>query len=239
MCTRFMLRRPAAEIAAALGVTDFPGPLPRFNAAPRQRLPVLRAAASPRGTAREVVLARWALVPAWSPTPVTATALVNARAETAATKPAFRDAFRQRRCAIPADGFFEWKRGAGGPMPWLFEYRDHELLLLAGLWERWQGPGAEAFDSFALLTTSPNAAVAPLHDRMPVLLPAAALDRWLAPTTPPETLAPLLHPCPAELLHARPVNPRLNNVAHDDETCLAPPPPFDPERLHQLDLGLD
>ncbi len=238
MCTRFMLRRPAAEVAAALGVTEFPGPLPRYNAAPRQRLPLVRSRPGTGGAAREAVLAQWAFVPAWSPAPATATTLVNARAETAAAKPAFREAFRARRCAIPADGFYEWKRDAGGPMPWLFERRDHDLLLLAGLWEHWQGPGAEAFDSFAILTTTPNAVVSPFHDRMPVLIPAAALDVWLAPRTPAADLAALLRPCSAELLHARPVNPRLNQVAHDDEACLTPPPPAPPGHAHQLDLGL-
>lgn len=232
MCTRYLLRRPAAELAAALGVADFPSPLPRYNAAPQQHLPVVRR--RPGSGRREAAALRWGFVPGWSPAPTTPTLLVNARAETVATKATFRDAFRHRRCLVPADGFYEWRRTAAGPMPWLFEHTAGELLLLAGLWERWAGPDAEPFESFAVLTTTPNAVVAPIHDRMPALIPAPALDEWLDPLTPPERLAALLGPAPAGELHARPVHPRLNNTAHDDASCLAPPPPAPA----QLDLGL-
>ncbi len=235
MCTRYLLRRPAAELAAALGVPEFPSPLPRYNAAPQQRLPVVRR--RPDARQREATTLRWGLVPGWSPTPATPTLLVNARAETAATKPAFRDALRHRRCLVPADGFYEWQRTAAGPRPWLFEHRGGELLLLAGLWERWAGPRAEPFESFAVLTTAPNTLVAPIHDRMPVLIRAAAIDEWLDPLTAPARLAALLAPAPAEELRTRPVHPRLNNTAHDDPACLAPPPPS-PTATMQLDLGL-
>ena len=231
MCTRYLLVRPATALAAALGVDEVPLPKPRYNAAPRQPLPVVRRRPSAPG--REVATLRWGLVPAWSPTPERPALLLNARAETLAAKPAFRDAFRQRRCLVPADGFYEWQRTPGGPMPWLFEHTGADLLLLAGLWERWSGPGAEPFESFALVTTTPNPLVAPFHDRMPVILPPAHAEAWLDPATPPARLESLLVPFPAAALRARPVHPRLNNVAHDDPACLAPPPP-----VAQLDLGL-
>lgn len=236
MCTRYLLRRPVAELVAALGVDAFPSPLPRYNAAPKQSLTVVRRGREPVRR-REAAALQWGLVPHWSPTPSTTAPLINARAETAAEKPAFRDALRHRRCIVPADGFYEWQRTGSGPMPWLFEHAAGELLLLAGLWEHWTGPGSDPFDSFAVLTTTPNAIVAPLHDRMPALIPADALDEWLDAATPPARLAELLATSPAELLRARPVHPRLNNVACDDPSCLEPPPPAPPPS-HQLDLGL-
>lgn len=231
MCTRYLLLRPAAKLGAALGIPDFPSSSPRYNAAPRQALPVVRRETGSRR--REAALLRWGLVPAWAPTPATAAPLINARAESAAGKPAFRDAFRHRRCAMPADGFYEWQRTAAGPMPWLFEHASGDLLLLAGLWEPHVDPAADPAGSFAVLTTAPNALVAPVHDRMPALLPVAALDEWLDAATPPARLAQLLAPCPAERLRVRPVHPRLNNVANDDASCLEPPPP-----ARQLDLGI-
>ena len=236
MCTRYMLLRPGSEVGALLGLDSFPETGQRFNAAPGQALPIVRRGNRP-GRKREATALRWGLVPAWSPTPAMRTPLINARAESAAEKPAFRDALRQRRCAVPADGFYEWKRTAHGPMPWLFDDNTGRLLLLAGLWERWSGAGAEPFESFAVLTTAPNALVAPLHDRMPALIPVDALDEWLDAATPPARLSQLLAPCPAERLRTRAVNQRLNNAANDDAACLAPPPPQAPP-AHQLDFGI-
>lgn len=236
MCTRYMLLRPGSEVGALLGIDSFPESGPRYNAAPGQSLSVVRRGRQP-GRKREAATLRWGLVPSWSPAPATPSLLINARAESATEKPAFRDALRQRRCAVPADGFYEWKRTAHGPMPWLFDDADGGLLLLAGLWERWAGPGSEPFESFAVLTTAPNALVAPLHDRMPALIPADALDEWLDAATPPARLERLLVPHPPERLRARPVHPRLNNVANNDASCLAPPPP-QPPAAHQLDFGI-
>ena len=232
MCTRFLLLRPGNEVAALLGLDAFPASGPRFNAAPGQSLPLVRRGRQP-ARRREAAALRWGLVPAWSPAPVTPTLLINARAESAAGKPAFRDALRHRRCAVPADGFYEWKRTAHGPMPWLFEHSAGDLLLLAGIWERWAGADAEPLESFAVLTTTPNTLVAPLHDRMPALIPADSLDEWLDAATPPARLAQLLAPCPETWLRTRAVNPRLNNVANDDASCLDAPPP-----AQQLDLGI-
>ncbi len=223
---RLTSRRPPA----ALGIPAFPSSPPRYNAAPRQALPIVRRETGSRR--REAALLRWGLVPAWSPTSAAASPLINARAESAAEKPAFRDAFRHRRCAVPADGFYEWQRTPAGPMPWLFEHAAGDLLLFAGLWESHVDPEADPAGSFAVLTTAPNTLVAPLHDRMPALLPVAALHEWLDAATPPARLMQLLVPCTADRLRARPVNPRLNHVAHDDPSCLDAPPD------QQLDLGL-
>ncbi len=236
MCTRYLIRRAAADVARATGVDTFPLPHPRYNAAPKQTLPIVRKGAG--SAAREAALLQWGLVPAWNPSRQTSGLLINARAETITEKPSFRAAFRHRRCVAPADGFYEWKPTATGPRPWLFEPNDPEaLLLLAGVWERWEKVDAAPLESFALITTTPNAAVEPFHDRMPCLIPAEQLDAWLDPHTPEPVLRRLLQPCNAELLRCRPVHPRLNDVRIDDPSCLDTAPPLPPTD-HQLALGI-
>lgn len=229
MCTRFLLLRNAKALAAELGLVDAPETAPRYNAAPRQLLPIVRRG-SAKSARREAVLARWGFEPERTGEAAANRApLINARAETAAEKPTFRESFRVRRCVVPADGFYEWERTGGGQQPWLFEPANKgELLLLAGLWV------AAAETEFAVLTTTPNALVAPLHHRMPVLIPTDTLDAWLDPTTPPARVAELLAPWPAQRMRARPVHPRLNKVTCDEPACLEPPPAV----LRQLDLGL-
>jgi putative SOS response-associated peptidase YedK len=229
MCTRYLLLRSVEQLAAATGVARFPHLSPRYNAAPGQPLPVVRR----RGGKREASLLRWGLVPAWADRPRTAAPLVNARAESAADKPAFREPFRSRRCLVPADGFYEWQPTPHGPMPWLFQPVDDSLLCFAGLWETWTAPGAQPLETFAILTTAPNALVAPIHHRMPAILAPDSYDAWLDADTPSQRLQPLLVACAPSLLRARAVHPRLNHVAHDDPDCLAPPPPTP---AYQLDL---
>ena len=236
MCSRYMLVSSAALLATATQVARFPSRRPRHNAAPTQHLPVVRRTAGAEG--REAVELRWGLVPAWAREPRTASLLINARAETVAEKPAFRESFRLRRCLVPADGFFEWQKTPGGRMPWLFQRADGAPLLFAGLWEHWAGGGAEPFESFTILTTTANPLLAELHDRMPVILPREALDEWLAAEASPQSLAHLLVPFPADAMTRRPVNPRLNNVAHDDPACLEPPAAQSNPSGAQLNLGL-
>jgi putative SOS response-associated peptidase YedK len=226
MCTRYLLLRRAKALAAALGLDNAPDIAPRYNAAPRQALPIVRHKRSV--TKREATLVRWGFEPSGGADGVARGPLINARAETAAERPSFRDSFRTRRCAVPADGFYEWEHTGAGPMPWLFEPASgDELLLFAGLWT------ATPETAFTILTTGPNALIAPFHDRMPALIPLAALDEWLDPATPPPRLAQLLAPWPAEALRARPVHPRLNKATCDEPACLEPPP----VTLRQLDLG--
>lgn len=231
MPARYLLLRDAQQLAVATGVAVFPPLSPRYNAAPGQPLPVVRR----RGDRREAVLLRWGLIPAWAGQTSPTAPLVNARAESAATKPAFREAFRTRRCLVPADGFYEWRHDPHGPMPWLFESTDGGLLCFAGLWETWSAPGAAPLESFAILTTAPNTLVAPFHDRMPAILPPESYDTWLDESTPPHRLQSLLTACASALLRVRPVHPWLNNVGHDGPACLEPPPP---PPAQQMDLGL-
>jgi putative SOS response-associated peptidase YedK len=232
MCSRYMLVSPADLLAKATGMRVFPLVQPRYNVAPTQNMPVVRSATA--GGDRETAMLRWGLVPSWSRAAKMKSMLINARAETVAEKPAFREAFRRRRCLVPADGFFEWKHAGRERMPWLFEPADGGPMCFAGLWETWSGGDAGLLESFTILTTMPNETVAPFHDRMPVILPEAARDAWLSDDASEATLMSLLAPVPAAALRARPVHPRLNSVANDDPSCIEPPPPRGAEPGGQL-----
>jgi putative SOS response-associated peptidase YedK len=233
MCGRYGLFTPLPVVAetlqAELRLTD---PGPRYNAAPGQVLPVCR---QPQADRRELVGLEWGLVPAWSRNPEETRSrysLINARAETAADKPAFREAFRRRRAVIPADGFYEWQAtGGGAKQPYWIRRRDGGLLALAGLWERWQAPdGEQALETFTIVVGEPNAVLAPIHDRMPVILDAASREVWLDPADrEPERLRSLLTPYPADALEAVPVSSRVNSPANDDPAVLEGPEGDSPE----------
>jgi putative SOS response-associated peptidase YedK len=164
----------------------------------------------------------WGLVPAWTQEEVVGSGLVNARAETLVDKPSFRDAFRTRRCLIPASGFYEWKAIGKKRQPWLFQLRDEKSFFLAGLWESWIAPDGVAHETCAVITTEPNRLMQPIHHRMPAILPVELGERWLDPVARPERLtADLLRMFPVEPMSARPLSLRVNSVVHDDEECLA------------------
>lgn len=222
MCGRFALTTPAAIIAEHFELLDLDQlelP-PRFNIAPTQTLPVVRLAQD--GT-RELAAARWGLIPAWAKDPAIGNRLINARAEGVGDKPAFRNAFRRRRCLVPATGFYEWRCLEQRKQPYFIGRRDGGLFAMAGLWERWQGTDAEPVDSYTILTTAANAVVEPLHDRMPVILATQDYDLWLghAPA-PAEDLSALLRPYPAELMRAYAVSTRVNSPRNDGPQCLEP-----------------
>ena len=187
----------------------------RYNVAPSQEAAVVRA---DRNGRRSLSMLRWGLVPAWAKDPRIGPKLINARAETAREKPSFRAAFAARRCLIPADGFYEWKREGGAKQPWLIGMKDRGPFAFAGLWERWSAPdgGAEAMETFAILTTAANEIVAPIHHRMPVILAPAAFCSWLAGAAVP------LSPCPPETMTAWPVSAFINRPANDDPRCIEP-----------------
>ena len=182
MCGRYTLRAPAQVIAETFGVEGDPAGVdvaPRYNIAPGQDVWVVReGSATPR---RRLDRLRWGLVPAWSEKAPAAATMINARAETAAEKPAFRLPFRRRRCIVPADGFYEWKRWPSGAQPYLIDRKDGRPFGMAGLWDRWRGPDGTPLESCAILTTSPNELVASLHDRMPVILAPDDFDLWRDP----------------------------------------------------------
>jgi len=201
-------------------VNPFPNTPPRWNIAPTQDALVVRR--HPETGARHLDALRWGLVPQWAKDLSIGARMINARAETVAERPGFRDAFnRGRRCLVPADGFYEWRAGAAGPrapkQPYTVALHDGAPMALAGLWEGWRGPGGEVVRTFTIITTDANDKLRVLHDRMPVILPREAWRAWLGeePAEAAELLA-LLRPYPSSELAAWPVPRRVGRVAEDD-----------------------
>lgn len=230
MCGRFVLTTPAQVIAEAFGV-DVSGEMaPRYNIAPGQRVAVVRESEPGR---REFATMRWGLVPSWSKELPRSVAMINARSDTAPEKPAFRRAFRQRRCLVPASGFYEWTPAPADPgaagrptrkQPWLLSLHGGEPFAIAGLWERWRPAGGEPLESCTLLTCEPNELVRPIHDRMPVILPRERWSRWLDPSVRDvAALQPLLVPLDPGEMTARPVSTWVNDPRHEDPRCILPP----------------
>jgi putative SOS response-associated peptidase YedK len=195
---------------------------PRYNIAPSQRAPVIRL----EHGLPVITELRWGLVPSWAKDEKIAYSLINARSETVAEKPAFRSAFKKRRCLIPADGFYEWQQvGTKLKQPWRFVRPDRQPFLFAGLWEHWRNPAdpaAEPLETFTILTTTPNTVAAPIHDRMPVILDGEARRQWLDEATPVESLASLLRPYPDERLTRYAVPALVGSPKNDVPECIAP-----------------
>jgi len=192
---------------------------PRYNIAPSQPVLVI-----PNRGPRRLRPARWGLVPHWAADPAIGHRLINARAETLATRPAFRDAVALRRCLIPADGFYEWQRAGGRrTQPFYVRRRDGSPFAFAGLWDVWRAPDGERIASCTIVTTDSNALLAPIHDRMPVILDEVAYDAWLDPRPrAAAALEGLLVPFAAAPLEAYPVSTLVNTPANDDPQCIAP-----------------
>jgi putative SOS response-associated peptidase YedK len=193
---------------------------PHYNIAPTQM--VLAVRHLPQAGRPECVPLRWGLIPYWAEDMKVGPRMINARAETAATKSAFAPAFRQRRCLILADGFYEWQKNAGRKQPFYIRRADGKPFAFAGLWERWN-KAEQPVESCTILTTDANDLVRPLHDRMPVILDPAAYDRWLDPTChDPTAIQGLLRPFAAASLTAYPVSTQVNNARFDDPVCVLP-----------------
>jgi len=194
---------------------------PRYNVAPTQPVPIIRQ--HPIEPRRELSLVRWGLIPSWAKDASGAAGMINARSESAAIKPAFRDALKARRCLIPADGFYEWMRSANAKQPYCFEVNDGELFAFAGLWERWKEPTSNWIKSCSTLTTTPNAVTSAIHDRMPVILNPDDYDLWLDPKfTDVAAVTEMLQPYDARLMRFHPASTRINQPANDDPECCAP-----------------
>lgn len=222
MCGRYRLSRRKQIIEehfdSVSGEEDWS---PRYNVAPTQPVPIIRQ--HPKEPRRELSLVRWGLIPSWAKDASGAAGMINARSETAATKPAFRDALKSRRCIIPADGFFEWSRAGKTKQPYCFEVNDGELFAFAGLWERWKDPSGNWIKSCSILTTTPNAVTSAVHDRMPVILNPDDYDLWLDPGFVDLTaVSELLKPFDARLMRCYPVSARINQSANDDAECARP-----------------
>jgi putative SOS response-associated peptidase YedK len=207
---------------------DLPGLVPRYNVAPTQITPIVRRKSD---GGRELLLARWGLIPAWAKDPKIGYSTINARADSVATKPVFRSAFKKRRCLVPVDGYYEWISEGKKKLPILYEQAEHRPFALAGLWESWRGPtdtkasgnqNEGPVETFTIVTTTANDLASRVHDRMPVILDPVDYDGWLDPKLTEEgELEYLLRPYEGELV-ATNVNPIVNNVKNDVPQCIEP-----------------
>jgi putative SOS response-associated peptidase YedK len=221
MCGRYRLSRRKELLAQHFGA-DFADVdwEPRYNIAPTQAVPVLRLGHSSKLGASAM---RWGLIPSWATDPAIGARTINARSETVAGKPSFRESLLRRRCLVPADGFYEWQRSGGGKQPFCFEVGEAEIFTFAGLWNSWRGPDGQAIESCTILTTTPNDLLADVHDRMPVILGPEHRDRWLDPSLQdaPGVVA-MLKPFASNLMRRYPVSKRVNGVANEGPECSAP-----------------
>ncbi len=235
MCGRFARKSTQDLLAEWFGVEfeDMPWFAPSYNVAPQSVQPVVR---QNRDTGkREFALMRWGLVPFWAKDPKVGYSTINARAEEAASKPAFREALKKRRCLVPADAFYEWQRlDKKTKRPFAFALKSDEPYALAGLWEKWQGKNNEALETFTILTTDPNELMEPVHNRMPVILAPKEYDRWLG--SGPEERAPveLMKPFPADQMRSWPVSDRVGNVRNNDAELLEPAEPAQVDLFNSL-----
>ena len=221
MCGRFTLRTPAAAVAERFALLEIPPFSPRFNIAPTQPVPVVRLRPEGPDPRRHLAFLRWGLVPGWAKDPAIGNRMINARAETAAEKPAFRAAWRRRRCLIAADGFYEWRKEGARKQPYFIHQVDDGPFGFAGLWESWEGPDHGAIETCTILTTDANALIRPIHDRMPVILPPEAYARWLdIDVDRPDELRALMVPYASEAMAAYPIATTVNNPANDAPACL-------------------
>lgn len=220
MCGRFVLRASPQNLQMLFELDGAPQTGARYNIAPTQ--PVLAVRTNPHGGAREATYLNWGLVPFWAKDPKIGSRMINARSETAAEKPSFRAAYKYRRCIVPADGFYEWKKEQGGKQPYLIGLASGGVFGIAGLWEHWEQDGS-VIESCTLLTTDANVFMAPLHHRMPVILDRQDYDEWLdASVQKADTLLHLMRPYEGGEMEAVAVNRMVNNPRNDEPGCVEP-----------------
>lgn len=224
MCGRYSITTDPEAIRRLFGVDTSLNLMPRWNVAPTQEVPVIRMGDrdTGRAAARELHIMRWGLVPFWAKDIGIGARMINARAETVNEKPAFRGAYRYRRCLVPADGFYEWKTEAGRKQPWRIVRRDRAPFAFAGLWELWEGTGeGSALETYSIVTTEANEAIRDIHHRMPVMLfENAQFETWLS--ADPKEAAPLMRACDSAEIDAYRVDPKVGNVRNDDPSLIEP-----------------
>lgn len=221
MCGRYTLQATPDELARQFHVGGVDSSLftPRYNIAPSQDVAVVRL--KPDTSQRELVRLRWGLIPSWAKDLKMAYSTINAKAETVAEKPTFRAAFRQRRCLIPASGFYEWQQQDRQKQPMYICLRECRLFAFAGLWDRWEPKDGEPIESCTIITTEPNELMQSIHNRMPVLVAPKDYDVWLDPSIQhADAIQPLLRPYPADAMTAYPVSRWVNNPRNDDPRCI-------------------
>jgi putative SOS response-associated peptidase YedK len=219
MCGRYTLATPVERLAEEFGFDGSSVELPSsYNVAPTQGV----AAVLEEGGQRRLEVLRWGLIPPWADDPQIGSRMINARSETAPGKPSFRRAFRERRCLIPADGFYEWQRTNGAKQPYYIHMEDGRPFAFAGLWESWSKGGEREVRTCTILTTGANALVGEIHERMPVILAADAYDVWLDPASERDELTGLLAPYPEDEMEAYPVSRFVNSPSNNDPRCVEP-----------------
>ena len=223
MCGRFTMAIDAQHLQMTLDLGEMPEPWEkRYNIAPSQYIPTV-----PFADTRHVVYMRWGLVPFWAQDPAIGNRMINARAETVAEKPSFRASFKNKRCLILADGFYEWQKGAKGSVPYYFTLKTREPFAFAGLWDDWEPkgvssePGIPGLTTCTLITTEANRVVAPIHPRMPVVLTKDLMWDWLRAETETEKLA-LLKPLDPDLMQTWQVGKEVNSPVNDTEALISP-----------------
>ncbi|MBM3490675.1 MAG: SOS response-associated peptidase [Alphaproteobacteria bacterium] len=219
MCGRYSFTTPLEAIRRLFRFQGSPNLAPRYNIAPTQQAPVLRRP-TPAGGIATLDLLRWGLVPGWAKDHSIGARMINARAESVADKPAFRAAFRRRRCLVLSDGFYEWQAVDGGKQPYRVALAGDAPFAMAGLWETWHSPQGETIETFAIVTTAASAAIRAIHERMPVILPTALHDAWLDVERPAD--GAWLRPYTGSDLRAYPIGRHVNAVRNDDPTCWVP-----------------
>ncbi len=221
MCGRFTLISPGEVLAEFFELVDAPTVSPRYNIAPTQAVGVVRRDRD----IRRFDLMHWGLIPSWAKDPTVGNRMINARSETAATKPSFRSAVKYRRCLLPTDGFYEWKAIAGQKrkQPYYIRMADDRPFAFAGLWENWQGPDGVVIDSCTILTTEPNEMMANIHNRMPVILGPKDFAQWLDPSVQAaDVIRPLFRSFAPGRMKAFPVNTTVNRPSNDTAACIEP-----------------
>lgn len=233
MCGRYTLHHQPAELAERFDLdieledSEFEAGLeflrPRYNIAPSQLVPVIQNSDRLSAGSRELLLCKWGLVPFWAKDPAIGNKMINAKSETLAEKPSFRNALAKRRCLIPADGFYEWqKKGKAPSQPIFVRRRDGGLFAFAGLWEEWNSPDGSPLATCTIITTEPNQLISQFHHRMAVILKPEDESIWLDLKNRPADVLPLLRPYEADDLEAYPVSRAVNSPSFDDASCIAP-----------------
>ena len=220
MCGRFTFDIPPAILTELFGLAEPPAISPRYNVAPTQQVPVIRRYGDGQN---HLDYLHWGLIPSWAQDKSIGSRLINARSETVTEKPSFRQAIRYRRCLVLASSFYEWKQEGKAKLPWLIRLKDGSPMVFAGLWETWKSAEGEVMESCTILTTASNRLVAPLHERMPVVLSPDEYRTWLErTTTDPTSLKKMFQPYPADLMEMWQVSPLVNNVKNDGPELVVP-----------------
>jgi putative SOS response-associated peptidase YedK len=219
MCGRYVQRTPAKTLSKEFQVSEMPEIKPRYNIAPTQDILSIRRIEDER----EAILLKWGLVPSWAKDVSIGAKLINARSETVTEKPSFREAFKKRRCIIPADGFYEWQRTGGKKQPYFFRMRDERPFGFAGLWEKWRDADGQVLETCTILTTEANEVLRPVHDRMPVILHSEDYDLWLDEDARQQDLRKdLLRPYTSAEMVSYPVGTAVNSTNNQGAELIRP-----------------